>query len=897
MTPRDELRLWLAGRSADQLHQTLLLRPDVLWGAPVRDLDDLADRLVHAISVAAIVSDLPAPALQTLEVLSAAGAGASPERAAALLDARASGRDDAAHREHIDRCVRALGEGALVWPRPDGRLVLNPGLHEVIPYPLGFGRPVEVLVANVPVADLKRVLKRWGRPSSGRRAELVDAVCTFLADGSQVRRLVGQAPASVARVLVDRSQRTARLLRPGAPAEAGDSGARRDADLDDGAYDGAYDDGPGGYEYGNGYLDFMVDPEAYSANQSAVRWAHENGLGFNPYNMYSGHIELPSEAILALVGADFRAPFEPVPPAVAEAAVTDDQVRSSAAGAITEFLATAMAVFESMSRSPLAGLKAGGVGARELKRVAKLLGATEPDLRLALELGLWLNLLRRDDAGSTTTSPRFDAWRRRSPAERAADLLATWFELGYVPTIDRFDDGRSVPALARATGSELARSIRLLAFSHLAQLEDGKGVAAIETLADRIAWRLPLLMADGANLDLGATWAEAERLGVIAHGRLSAAGGVLLLDDDDDARELTAALDGLVPEVQTKALFGSDLTVVVPGSPAPAVVDLLDAVAVREGRGAASTWRVTPESLRGALDAGHDAGDLVDRLRGLTDGTLPQALEYLIQDVGRRYGHAQVRPAGAVIQSDDDALLAEVAVHRALRRLGLHRIAPTVLLAEAPAADVVPALRAAGYLPLELDVAGERVVGLRARQSPGAAAAGLVTGPHDPGSDELGSDGTSFDELSDEDASEALREWMAEFSTERMHAAGLAGLAGSVDAATSGELMESVAQVAARLAEGVRPALADRSSAIEHQIQLAAPRLSGDEVRQLAHAVEHAEPVKLVYRSTSGGLTVRVVSALRLEPGHLVGWCHLRQDERTFALTSIQSVTPAPPQP
>ncbi|QTE29560.1 helicase C-terminal domain-containing protein [Pengzhenrongella sicca] len=917
MTPRDDLRRWLAGRSTHELQQTLTLRPDVLWGAPIRDLDDLADRLVHGISVSAVVGDLPAPAVQALEVLCALGAGATTDRVAALCDAGASGRNEAAHREHVERSLRVLAEGALAWPRPDGSLVLNPGVHEVIPYPLGFGRPAEVVLADIPVADLKRVLKRWGVAQPGRRSELVEAVRTYLADGSRVRMLLGDAPTSVARVLVDRSRETAQRALA----------ARAD---------------PGGDDVSYGTLDYLDDPMAYSAHQSAVAWARENGLGFSPYSSYSGHVELPSEAILALVGADFRAPFTPVPPAVASAPVSLEHVRSSSAGAITDFLATAMATLEAIGRSPLAGLKSGGVGARELGKLAKRLGASPAHVRLTLELALWLRLLHRDVAGGLGTGPVFGEWRRRSPAERAADLLTVWFGLDYVPTTDRDADGRSLPALGRLGGPDQARAVRVLTFTHLAQLDDGVGVTAIETLADKIAWRLPIMMADGAALDLQSCWTEAQTLGMIAHGRLSDAGAAILADD---RWGLVEALTVMLPGVETSALFGSDLTVVVPGSPDPAVVDLLDAVAVREGRGAASTWRVTPESLRAALDDGFQADDLVRRLRRLADGELPQALTYLIADVGRRHGHAQVWPAGAVVQSDDDALLAEIVVHRALRRLGLHRIAPTVLLAAAGPAEVIAGLRAAGYLPLELTGDGERVIQLRSpapepvgeravEEWPGqpserAAATGAELGSTGNGADlggaaEPGRDGGpssglaagldqfEFDALgagfSDEDPDDVLRQWIVEFATEGIGGAiddgtigggaiddGAARFGGSLGDPGAGPGQETAAQVAERLTGGVLPPQAERASVLERRIELAAPRLSADEVRQLAHAVAHGEPVKIVYRSSSGGLTVRIVSSLSLEPGHLVGWCHLRQDERTFALTSIQAVTPAPP--
>ena len=65
---------------------------------------------------------------------------------------------------------------------------------------------------------------------------------------------------------------------------------------------------------------------------------------------------------------------------------------------------------------------------------------------------------------------------------------------------------------------------------------------------------------------------------------------------------------------------------------------------------------------------------------------------------------------------------------------------------------------------------------------------------------------------------------------------------------------------------------------------------SRPEVRQLAHAIEHGLPVQIRFRASSGGVTVRVVSDLRLERDHLWGFCHLRQDLRYLLVSSILEV-------
>jgi hypothetical protein len=78
----------------------------------------------------------------------------------------------------------------------------------------------------------------------------------------------------------------------------------------------------------------------------------------------------------------------------------------------------------------------------------------------------------------------------------------------------------------------------------------------------------------------------------------------------------------------------------------------------------------------------------------------PQPLRYLIRDVGRRHGELRLSAALSVIRSDDIARLAEAAVDRSLRHLGLRLVAPTVLTSRAPMDEAMAALRKAGYLPM-----------------------------------------------------------------------------------------------------------------------------------------------------------------------------------------------------
>ncbi|WOI62446.1 WYL domain-containing protein [Streptomyces fradiae] len=71
-----------------------------------------------------------------------------------------------------------------------------------------------------------------------------------------------------------------------------------------------------------------------------------------------------------------------------------------------------------------------------------------------------------------------------------------------------------------------------------------------------------------------------------------------------------------------------------------------------------------------------------------------------------------------------------------------------------------------------------------------------------------------------------------------------------------------------------------------------ADALSLTDVRQLAYALDHGEPVTIEYMAASGSRTVRTVSDLEMDPPYLYGYCHLREDERVFSLSRVQSVLP-----
>src|SRR5439155_11330716 len=138
---------------------------------------------------------------------------------------------------------------------------------------------------------------------------------------------------------------------------------------------------------------------------------------------------------------------------------------------------------------------------------------------------------------------------------------------------------------------------------------------------------------------------EAALLGLTGLGALTGYGRLLLRellaaaarDPDDDplgrsaseTEDSVAALDGLLPAPVDHVLLQADLTLVVPGPAEPALATELALVADAES---ANLYRVTPDSVRRALDAGYSATDLHSLFATRSRTPVPQALAYLVDD-------------------------------------------------------------------------------------------------------------------------------------------------------------------------------------------------------------------------------------------------------------------------
>ena len=169
----------------------------------------------------------------------------------------------------------------------------------------------------------------------------------------------------------------------------------------------------------------------------------------------------------------------------------------------------------------------------------------------------------------------------------------------------------------------------------------------------------------------------------------------------------------VLPEPIDHFLLQADLTVIVPGPLERDLAEQLAAVATVESAGAAMVYRISEPSIRRALDTGRTAGELHALFERHSKTPVPQGLTYLIDDVARRHGQLRVGMAASFVRCEDPALLAQ-ASRAAAERLEMRLLAPTVAVSQAPIAEVLAALRSAGFAPAAEDSSGT-IVDIRAR--------------------------------------------------------------------------------------------------------------------------------------------------------------------------------------
>ena len=390
---------------------------------------------------------------------------------------------------------------------------------------------------------------------------------------------------------------------------------------------------------------------------------------------------LPREVALhARRGRLFPDVVAPQPPAWPEAQ-DPDRVNTAAIGTALEAVSAMSALLEAVDHMHPARLRNGGMARRDgfkaLSRVCR-----REDGWFHLWLAVSADLLGADARG-WLPSQASDHWSESALWQRWLALHDAWLTMTGTPgQLSNSLDAPS-PATAQTWRREIATQI--------ASAPVGTPIDT-EKVSERLAWFHPTWPVAEAGEVIDAVLHEASLLGVIALGCRSR-----LADDRSDPG---------MPEPGTDLILQSDLTVVAPGPLTPAMSRDLALLADRESTGVAGVRRFSRSSLRRGLDAGWTR----EQVRGwwaehsMTE--VPQGLLILLDDVVRDHGRVSVSAASCLIEVDDPASAEILLRSDQASELGLRRVAPTLLIAQAEPEVTLAALRAQGLAPVARDQHG-----------------------------------------------------------------------------------------------------------------------------------------------------------------------------------------------
>ena len=420
---------------------------------------------------------------------------------------------------------------------------------------------------------------------------------------------------------------------------------------------------------------------------------------------------------------------EPGPVALAApdpvvATTTSADVDAVAAGAAIDLLREFDVLLETLGAAPISELRSGGLGVREVRRLAKVTGIDEARLGLLLELAAAAGLIASglpDPQPSNGEAPYWaptvaaDRFAEASPADRWYLLANTWLDLPARPTLigTRGPDAKPYAALSDSLYSTAAPLDRRLLLGMLAELPPGAGVDK-RTASTALIWRRPRWTKRLQPAPMADLLAEAHLVGLVGRGAISAPGRVLLDGPDDGSADVVDAMARVLPAPIDHFLVQADLTVVVPGPLERQLAEELAAVATVESAGTAMVYRVSEQSIRHALDIGKTASALHWLFDKHSKTPVPQGLTYLIDDVARRHGQLRIGMAASFVRCEDPALLAQAVASSEGQALSLRTLAPTVAISQAPINEVLAALQDAGFAPAAEDSTGT-IVDIRAR--------------------------------------------------------------------------------------------------------------------------------------------------------------------------------------
>lgn len=418
---------------------------------------------------------------------------------------------------------------------------------------------------------------------------------------------------------------------------------------------------------------------------------------------------IPREVGLALRGGRlYRDAW--APPTAEMTHVEQASADDAAAGAVLDLLWRLDEVVAAWDDQPPRVLRTGGVAVRDHRRTAVAIDSSSDLTAFVLELSYAAGLLAPDGEVDPLWRPTefYDEWATWTPARRWAHLAFAWRDTTRAASLaGQTIDGTLVNVLGKDASWPLMRARRADVLATLAALEAGSAPTT-EQVDALLRWKRPLRLPEGAPTRADDVLREADWLGVTGRSALTSAGRALLAVPSDDSvptseanlESVAALMAASMPQPVSQVMLQGDLTAIAPGPLTEEVATFMRRSADVESRGGATVFRFTESSIRRLLDHGVSSGEALEALRRHSMTPVPQALEYLLGDVARRYGHLRVGSVGSYVCSDDEGSLDALVADSSLASLQLRRIAPTVCVSPLPASTLLDVLREHRHAPV-----------------------------------------------------------------------------------------------------------------------------------------------------------------------------------------------------
>ena len=418
---------------------------------------------------------------------------------------------------------------------------------------------------------------------------------------------------------------------------------------------------------------------------NAIGWLLDNGV---LVALDSNTVALPRDVAIKLRGGKIHKEMVSKAPNLIGKEVVQKQIDLAAIANISTILRWCEELLHNLSDEPPTALRTGGLGVRDLKKIAEHLGIDETCAGFVAELCYLGGLLVIDSDDQILPTSAFDIWLTKSAEERWYSLVVLWLDTSRVSgLIGKISDKNVAPL-----GPELDRAgASLIRRSTLKVLNDNPRITPdVKSLQEIVKWINP----QRANNDyVEWTLREAEWLGITGQGALSTFGSNLL--NEKEELEIESAL----PKPVDHILIQADNSAVAPGPLTPELASEMGTIADIESRGGATVYRFSDSSIRRGLDHGKTGDQIKTFLSKISKTPMPQPLEYLITDIAKRHGRLRVGSAHTYIRCEDEGLVQQILHDKKCEHLRLRKIAPQVLVTDFELAEVIGELREFGYLP------------------------------------------------------------------------------------------------------------------------------------------------------------------------------------------------------